>query len=184
MRKSIVQWTAIFVLGVIGTKQLGAWHNSQNHPMFTIHTPAFVEGSTIPVVYTCEGKDRSPELVWSGAPAGTQSYVLICDDPDAPVGVWTHWVVYDIPGTLTGLEAGATLGADTMKEGMGSSGEHLYRGPCPPHGHGVHRYFFRLYAMDLHTLGLPEAAARKAVEAAMKGHVLGETACMGRFERK
>lgn len=150
--------------------------------MFIIHSPAFSEGATIPREYTCEGGDTSPELVWSAAPAGTKSFALIMDDPDAPAGVWTHWVVFDIPPSLSSLARGhAPKG--TM-EGKQSSGSVGYHGPCPPRGHGPHRYYFTLYALDCATLGAKTGASREAVAKAMQGHILGQASCMGRYERK
>ena len=152
--------------------------------MFTLHAPAFAAGEMIPKEFTCEGKDRSPELRWSNPPAGTKSFVLICDDPDAPTGTWTHWVAYDIPAQAAMLAAANSSAPSTMKEGMQSSDEVGYHGPCPPKGHGMHRYYFHLYAIDRETLGLSNGAERTAVEAAMHGHVVGTAEYMGRYERK
>lgn len=161
---------------------LGSFVNAP--PMFTLHAPAFRNGEVIPVEFTCEGTDQSPELIWESAPAGTKSFVLICDDPDAPGGVWTHWVAFDIPSTVTSLPAHAKHPSEGLKEGTQSSGTVGYHGPCPPRGHGAHRYFFTLYALDRASLGLRAGAAREAVEHAMEGHVLGTASIMGRFERK
>ena len=141
---------------------------------------AFKPNGRIPKMYTGEGADVSPPLAWSGAPAATREFVLICDDPDAPTPEpWVHWVVYGISPTVTALPQGNALGA---KEGRNSWGRIGYGGPMPPPGHGVHHYHFRLYAMD-RPLDLPPGADKKAVLAAMKGHVLAEAELVGKYER-
>ena len=152
--------------------------------MFTITSPAFAEGELIPREYSCEGNDSSPELRWSHAPEGTQSFALICDDPDAPVGVWTHWVAYDIPAATTSLAKGNVHPPKGMKEGVQSGKKMGYRGPCPPPGHGPHRYYFTIYALDCASLELRVGADRGALEKAMSGHVIGKATYMGRYERK
>ena len=156
--------------------------------MFKLTSPAFKNGETIPALYTCEGKDPSPELNWTGAPAGTKSFALVMDDPDAPVGLWVHWVLYDIPGGLAGLPGnlpktervldGAKHGASWGVDSFSRTG---YGGPCPPPGK-PHRYFFKLYALDK-TLGLPPRATAAELGRAMEGHILGRTELMGLFER-
>ncbi|NJN66613.1 MAG: YbhB/YbcL family Raf kinase inhibitor-like protein [Chloroflexaceae bacterium] len=143
-------------------------------------SPAFQEGETIPTLYTCEGANGSPGLRWDDAPASTQSFALIMDDPDAPVGTWTHWVLFDIPAATRGIDEGGTAGTT----GANSSEQIIYHGPCPPPDHGPHRYFFTLYALDTPSLRLSEGAERSEVEAAMKGHILAEAQYMGRYERK
>lgn len=156
--------------------------------MFKLTSPAFKDGETIPKLHTCEGKDPSPELNWSGAPAGTKSFALVMDDPDAPVGLWVHWVLYDIPGDLAGLPAdvpktervlgsarhGASWGVDSFSR-IG------YGGPCPPPGK-PHRYSFKLFALDK-VLGLPPRATTPELARAMEGHVLGRAELTGLFER-
>jgi len=149
----------------------------------TLTSPAFVEGGPIPAQYTCNGADISPPLAWSGVPAGTRSLALICDDPDAPIGSWVHWVLFDLPPSLNGLPEGVP--ARPSLEGGGVHGTNSWRrigygGPCPPGG--THRYFFKLYALD-RTLGLGNNATAKDVQAAMQGHVLGEAQLMGRYGR-
>jgi len=147
---------------------------------FSITSPSFKEGETIPTEFTCSGADKSPELKWSDAPAGTKSYALIMDDPDAPVGTWDHWVLYNVAGDATGLAAGASL-PDGAASGLNSWKKTGYGGPCPPPG-GPHRYFFKLYALDK-KLELSGTSDKAAVEAAMKGHVLGDAKLMGKFSR-
>ncbi len=146
---------------------------------FKVESPAFSNGEKIPQKYTCEGKDISPELRWEGAPPGVKSFVLIVDDPDAPRGTFTHWVLFDIPAAESGLIEGSKQG----KPGRNDFGKLGYGGPCPPKGHGVHRYFFKLYALDIPSLGLKEGVSKAEVEAAMKGHILAQTETMGRYER-
>ncbi len=151
---------------------------------FTLTSPAFGQGERIPAAYTCEGRDESPALTWSGAPADAKSFVLLCDDPDAPVGTWVHWVLYDLPPTLTRLHQGVPADASLTEGGMnGLNSWHKlgYGGPCPPPGK-PHRYFFVLYALDA-TLDLKPGATQAQVEAAMKGHVLGKAELMGLYGR-
>src|SRR3954454_13422992 len=124
---------------------------------FTLSSPAFADGDKIHRQFTCAGDDIPPHLIWTGAPKETASFVLIVDDPDAPGGVFTHWVVFDIPAGRTDLPSGAKSDAVGLS-GRNSRGELGYTGPCPPSG--VHRYFFRLYALDLQSLGLMAGATR------------------------
>lgn len=144
---------------------------------------AFKNGSGIPSKYTCDGSDVSPPLSWSGVPAGTKSLALIADDPDAPMGTWVHWVAWNIPASVTnlkeGLEKSAAL-ADGTKQGISDFKRPGYGGPCPPSG--THRYMFKLYALDA-TLDLAENTTKAKVEAAMKGHVLGQATLMGTYSR-
>lgn len=156
--------------------------------MFKLTSPAFQEGETIPELHTCEGKDPSPELSWSGAPAGTKSFALVMDDPDAPVGLWVHWVLYDIPADRTGLPANLpkterVLGAAKhgASWGVDSFSRVGYGGPCPPPGK-PHRYVFQLIALDK-ILGLPPRATTSELARAMEGHVLGRAELTGLFER-
>lgn len=149
---------------------------------FNVKSPDFSEGQTIPKKFTCEGEDLSPELDWADVPQGTKSLALICEDPDAPMGTFIHWVVYDIPANLNKLEKGVKL-AGGIKTGITGFGKTGYGGPCPPKGHGTHRYFFILRALDAPSLNLPPGASKADVEKAMKGHVLGETKIMGVYKR-
>ncbi|HOJ13319.1 MAG TPA: YbhB/YbcL family Raf kinase inhibitor-like protein [Deltaproteobacteria bacterium] len=151
---------------------------------FELTSPAFTAGTEIPSVYTCQGRDISPPLSWSGAPAGTKSLVLVCEDPDAPLGTWVHWVYYDIPPSLSRLPEGIPKTARPPQggtQGKSSFGDLGYGGPCPPWG--THRYFFRLYALDT-VLGIPEGAKKKQVLEAMKGHVLATAELMGTYKKK
>ena len=148
---------------------------------FTLSSRAFAAGDVIPKTFTCEGQDVSPELRWSDAPANTRSFALIVDDPDAPAGVFTHWVLFDIPADSKELAEGTTSTGMAGKNDFGRAG---YAGPCPPRGRGPHRYAFTLYALDLPSLKLKAGVTRRAVEAALHGHVLAQAQYMGRYERK
>jgi len=145
----------------------------------TVTSPAFEAGATIPGKHTCEGEDVSPALVWGDPPEGTKSFALLCDDPDAPVGNWSHWVLWNVEPTARGLEEGSTAGVS----GQSDFRRPGYGGPCPPEGHGPHRYFFEVYALDS-TLDLPESTKKKQLEKAMEGHVLAKGELMGRYERR
>lgn len=149
-----------------------------------LESSAFKDGDTIPQRYTCVGEDLSPPLHWGEPPATTKSFVIIAEDPDAPVGTWVHWVIYDIPFDLRGLTEGVPikdhLPNGTM-QGLNDFKRTGYGGPCPPPGK-PHRYYFRLYALDA-TLNLKPRATRRQVSEACKGHVLAEGSLMGRFGR-
>ncbi|HOK45346.1 MAG TPA: YbhB/YbcL family Raf kinase inhibitor-like protein [Bryobacteraceae bacterium] len=150
---------------------------------FKLMSSAFPEGGTIPKLHTCEGADLSPALEWSGEPAGTKSFALIVDDPDAPVGTWNHWLLWDIPASTHSLPQGFKPG-QTGESGTNDFGKLGYGGPCPPKGHGPHRYFFKLYALDTESLGLRAGAKRADLDRALKNHILAEAQYMGRYERR
>lgn len=150
---------------------------------FQIFSHAFANGGWIPDLHTCQGADLSPSLEWTEAPPETRSFALILDDPDAPVGTWNHWLLYDIGPTTHNLAQGYKADRGGVS-GQNSWGKLGYGGPCPPKGHGPHRYFFRLYALNTETLGLPAGASREKLEDTLKTHVLAETQYMGRYERK
>jgi Raf kinase inhibitor-like YbhB/YbcL family protein len=149
-----------------------------------IKSPAFSEGGAIPGKYTCDGKDVSPPLSWSGAPAGAKSLALICDDPDAPSGDWVHWVVFDLPSSSTGLPEGVPTRDEIAgggRQGRNDFRKTGYGGPCPPGG--THRYVFTLFALD-RELGLGAGATKAQLSAAMKGHVLAEGRLTGKYSRR
>jgi len=150
---------------------------------FQIVIPAFADGGGIPRLHTGEGADLSPAIEWSGEPAGTQSFVLIVDDPDAPGGTWNHWLLFDIPASIHHLAQGWKAGGPGVA-GTNDFGKQAYGGPMPPRGHGPHRYFFRLAAVDLASLGLPAGVKRARLDRALEGHLLGEAVYMGRYERR
>jgi hypothetical protein len=149
----------------------------------TIEIAAFAHGGAIPIRHTCDGSDESPALAWSGVPATAKSFALIVDDPDAPVGVWNHWLLWDIPASETSLP-GAFEPGQSGGSGRNDFGRRGYGGPCPPRGHGPHRYFLRLFAIDQGSLGLAEGSGRQALENALLGHVVGKAEHMGTYERK
>lgn len=154
---------------------------------FTLTSPAFKDHGAIPARHTCQGGDVSPPLAWKGAPAGTKSFALIEDDPDAPdpaapQTTWVHWVVYDIPAGVSSLAEGASKAMPAgSRDGLNDWQRTGYGGPCPPIGR--HRYFHKLYALDvvLPDLKRPDKAA---LEAAMKGHVLAQATLVGTYEKQ
>jgi len=142
----------------------------------------FAAGATIPQSFTCDGGDLSPALAWKAPPAATQSFALIADDPDAPVGTWVHWVVFDMPATLRSLPQNFPKdeqSADGTRQGKNDFDKVGYNGPCPPPGK-VHRYFFKLCALDS-KLNLNPGSSKKDVERAMQGHMLARGEYMGRY---
>lgn len=141
------------------------------------------EDALIPRRFTCDGENISPAMEWIGEPDGTKSFSLIVDDPDAPVGTWNHWLLWDLPGALHSLEEKFQPGK-LGHSGLNDFGQLGYGGPCPPRGHGPHRYFFKLFALQRESLGLKTGAKRAEVDRALKGQVLGEAQFMGRYERK
>jgi Raf kinase inhibitor-like YbhB/YbcL family protein len=149
---------------------------------FKLTSPAFADGAPIPVRYTCDGDERSPQLTWSDPPAGTRSFVLIADDPDAPRGTFTHWVLYNIPGDTSELAESGPDGTVGLagRNGFGRSG---YGGPCPPAESDAHRYRFHLYALDVPTIGSEKGQTRDAVEALISEHVLGMAQLVGTYRR-
>ena len=144
---------------------------------------AFSDGTMIPKRFTCDGEDLSPPLSWSDLPTETAFLALICDDPDAPVGTWDHWVLFNIPASATGLPvnvpAKATLD-DGSVHGNNSWGRLGYGGPCPPGG--THRYFFKLYALDI-ALNLKTGATKSQLVKAMEGNILDQGQLMGKYRR-
>ncbi len=171
-------------------KSAGGQNSPNKTPMarggamaFTLNSGSFNNGAAIPRDFTCDGSDNSPALSWTGAPAGTKSFALIVDDPDAPGGVFTHWVIYDIPGEATSLPPGVpkTADANGARQGRNSFGKIGYGGPCPPPGK-PHRYFFRLHALSK-PLGIKSGATKQDVERAISGSVLGTAELMGTYGR-
>jgi Raf kinase inhibitor-like YbhB/YbcL family protein len=151
---------------------------------FQITSTAFSSGASIAKNCTCDGPDVSPSLNWTGAPAGTQSFALIADDPDAPAGTWVHWVLYNLPANATELPEGVKKQEqlpDGTLQGRNDFRKVGYNGPCPPPGK-PHRYFFKLYALNA-KLTLKAGATKNDVESAMKGHILAQTELMGKYGR-
>lgn len=153
----------------------------------TITSPNFENGSAIPIKYTCQGEDSSPELQWSEPPVGTKSLALIVDDPDAPSGTWVHWVVYNIPPEVNELPEGASSGnaiqfnlPQGAIQGQTSFKRNDYGGPCPPSG--SHRYYFRLYALD-HVIESADLDKTGLLDA-MQGYVLAMGELMGKYKKE
>ncbi|RJP20395.1 MAG: YbhB/YbcL family Raf kinase inhibitor-like protein [Candidatus Abyssobacteria bacterium SURF_5] len=149
-----------------------------------IKSSAFEEGGTIPKKYTCEGQDVSPPLSWSDPPNGTKSLALIADDPDAPMGTWVHWVLYGLAPDVTRLSEGVPPDNEVLggaRQGRNDFGNIGYGGPCPPPGR-PHRYYFKLYALDM-KLSLAPGARKAELLKAMEAHILAEGQLMGRYGR-
>lgn len=159
---------------------------TMEEPMsFELTSPAFTQGEAIPEKYSCKGEDVSPPLAWSEPPAGTQSFVLIMDDPDAPVGTWDHWLLFNILPNTRGLEENLPITGKNQDPGSIFVGNNSwkradYGGPCPPSG--THRYFFKLYALDT-TISLLPGANKSQLESEMDGHILAQTELMGTFSK-
>ena len=149
-----------------------------------ITSSAFEDGGMIPAKYTCDGADVSPTLQWGAVPEGTKSIALICDDPDAPMGTWVHWVLFNLPAETN--ELAENIPADKIlpdgaRQGVSDFGRIGYGGPCPPSG--THRYFFKIYALDTE-LGLEAGASKSQLLKAMEGHILGQGELIGKYKRK
>lgn len=151
---------------------------------FAIASTSFPNGGDIPKKFTCDGADVSPEISWTEPPAGAQSFALIADDPDAPAGTWTHWVLFDVPPATTSLPEGVSK-IDELpggeRQGRNDFRKIGYNGPCPPPGK-AHRYFFKLYALGS-KLNLKPGATKQEVEQAMQGHILGKAEWVGKYKR-
>lgn len=151
---------------------------------FQIKSPAFSDNGMMPSIHTCDDKDISPQLQWTEPPQGTKSFALINDDPDAPMGTWVHWVIFNLPAGTRQLEQNFPKDKELKngaKQGINDFGKIGYGGPCPPSG--THRYFFKLYALDA-LLNLPAGATKNQLLDAMKGHTLAETQIIGKYKRK
>jgi Raf kinase inhibitor-like YbhB/YbcL family protein len=151
---------------------------------FEMTSSAFAHGGAIPIKYGCDGDDISPPLGWGDPPEGTRSLALICDDPDAPAGTWVHWVLYNLPAETQALAEAVPPDAelaDGSRHGQNSWRRLGYGGPCPPSG--IHRYFFKLYALDA-ALDLAPSAGKEQLLQAMEGHILGQAEVMGTYSRR
>ncbi len=146
-----------------------------------LSSSAFSNQEFIPVKYTAQGEELSPPLKWQDVPAGTLSFALICEDPDAPHGTFDHWILYNIPPSRDGLPEGLTSLAEGMKSGVNSTGKEGYMGPNPPSG--VHRYFFILYALDT-LLTLPKKVTKAELLKAIENHILSKATLVGRYTRE
>ena len=183
----------LFILLAFGLSSCGATPTPASVPQqggqtmtFELTSSAFGQGEAIPVKYTCDGEDISPPLRWGDPPEGTQSFALIADDPDAPVGTWVHWVLFNLPAETRELPEQATppagsQGSNYVVDGKNSWKRTGYGGPCPPGG--THRYFFKLYALDT-MLDLAAGATKEQLLQAMEGHILGQAEVMGTYSRQ
>jgi hypothetical protein len=150
-----------------------------------LRSSAFPDGGKIPRRFTCEGDDVSPPLEWKNAPADTRSFVLLCDDPDAPAGTWHHWAAYDIPANFHALEegAGGPGSGGGFKQAVNDFGRPGYGGPCPPRGHGPHHYHFRLLALSSPVLAAGKAPSCRDIAREARKHFLAEAQIIGLYER-
>jgi len=175
---------AALAAGLLRETSRSVFSLGANAMTFPFSSSSFPNGGEIPKKFSCDGGDVSPEFSWSQQPAGTRSFALIADDPDAPVGTWTHWLIYDLPSAADALAEGVSKDdelPDGSRQGRNDFGKIGYGGPCPPPGN-AHRYFFRLYALD-RKLGLKSGASKREVEKAMQDHVLGKAEWMGKYRR-
>jgi len=151
-----------------------------------VTSSAFSDGQRMPDKYTCSGDNVSPDISWSNVPDKTQSFALICDDPDAPAGTWVHWVIFNIPADTQHFPEAVSSDqqklADGSCQGINSFGNNGFGGACPPPGHGKHHYFFKVYALDSR-LDLGEQVTKQDLETAMIGHVLATGELMGTYSR-
>jgi Raf kinase inhibitor-like YbhB/YbcL family protein len=144
-----------------------------------VSSPAFSNGASIPTRFTCDGQDVAPPLEWSGVPSEAKTVAVICEDPDAPSGTFTHWVLYDVPASSRGIREGA---ASIGKAGKNDFGRTGFGGPCPPKKDAAHHYHFHVYALDLDTLG-PAGLSKQDALRAMRGHILAEDELTGTYQR-
>lgn len=147
---------------------------------FKLSSSDFTDGQRIPQVHTCDGADQSPQLSWGDPPPGTKSLALIMDDPDAPNGSFAHWAAYNIPANASGIKRGEGGQFREAVNGFGRSG---YNGPCPPKGHGAHRYRFKLYALDVAALTVPTDAKVEEIEKEAQRHRIATAQITGAYER-
>lgn len=176
--KPYVFFSSIAVLLIVST----SYGEGGNH--MDITSEALGQGGEIPLIHTCDGSDISPALSWTDTPEGTKSFALICDDPDAPVGNWVHWVIYNMPAQTTRLSEAVQktdVLANGARQGMNDFNRAGYGGPCPPPGHGYHRYFFKLYALD--TMLDIKDGTKIDVLRLMDGHILAEAKLTGKYKR-
>jgi len=165
----------VILLAVLLTAPATAQEDTRGGMNMKLSSPDFTNNAFIPKKFSGLGEDVNPTLIIENIPAGTKSLALIVDDPDAPMGTWVHWVVFDIP-VVSRIEENSVPG----KQGITGSGRRDYHGPCPPSG--THRYFFKIYALDT-TVGLKEGITKSDLEKAMQGHILGKAELIGLYKR-
>ena len=175
--------TIAFLLSIQGINSLKFDLQGGSKMEIKLTSTAFEEGGLIPENYTCDGVDFSPPLAWSGVPEGTESLALIFDDPDAPMGTWVHWILFNIPASVNGLPENIPPEREIKTGGMQGMNDFRkigYGGPCPPGG--THRYYFKLYALDT-VLNLNAGATKAQLIKAMEGHILAKGQLMGKYSR-
>jgi len=176
--------TLAFATFALAVAALVAPLTAHGGPAMEITSPAFAPNGEIPAAHTCEGADRAPALTFANVPPGAKSLALIVDDPDAPAGTWVHWVMWNIPAATHLLPENVPKSGQLNSgaiQGRNDFGKTGYNGPCPPPGK-THRYYFRLYALDV-KLTLQPGVTRQEVDAAMKGHIIGKAEHMGTYRR-
>lgn len=185
MKQIFIIITIAFLFIKLSPEDIISQSNNRSIKMaITVESPAFKYGEFIPSIYTCDDINISPPLKWSGIPEGTKSIALICDDPDAPIGDWVHWVLYNIPPTTNELKENIPaekILKDGSIHGLNDWKKYGYGGPCPPSG--VHRYYFKIFALDV-KLNLNPGATKKQLLDAMRGHILAQGELMGKYQRK
>ncbi|MBI5048287.1 MAG: YbhB/YbcL family Raf kinase inhibitor-like protein [Deltaproteobacteria bacterium] len=175
---------AIFIISLFFVFVNVYYTFAKEETIMQIKSTVFEDSGLIPRKHTCDGADISPPLTWTKPPAGTKSIVLICDDPDAPMGTWDHWVLYGLSPDTTSLPENVPPQKEVLKgakQGINDFRKIGYGGPCPPKG-PAHRYFFKIYALSAE-LNLSAGVTKKDVEKAMKGHILAEGQLMGKYGR-
>jgi Raf kinase inhibitor-like YbhB/YbcL family protein len=184
--RSLIYSAILLMLGISTSCSGENIPDTVEAPMtLTLTSPAFEDSVQIPTKYTCDAEDLSPPLFWTGIPDTAKSLALICDDPDAPMKTWVHWVLYGLSPVVTGLDEGVPKSdvlPDGAMQGVTDFGRTGYGGPCPPRGK-PHRYFFKLYALDAE-LDLKPRATKKDLLKAMEGHILAQGQLMGLYKRK
>jgi Raf kinase inhibitor-like YbhB/YbcL family protein len=181
----IMTVAALTLCGCERQNEPGKASEERNQEMtISISSSAFQEGGMIPAKYTCDGEGVSPPLQWTGVPEETKSLALVSDDPDAPMGTWVHWVLWNIPPSVRELAENVPPKPDLpdgSRQGISDFRRPGYGGPCPPSG--VHRYYFKVYALDT-MLDLPGSTRKADLLKAMKGHILAEGQLMGKYRRR
>jgi Raf kinase inhibitor-like YbhB/YbcL family protein len=170
---------AVVILTAFSLSSPAQESSKKEKPMIKVTSSAFIEGELIPARFTADGDDVNPTLFLESVPSNVRSLVLIVDDPDAPVGTWNHWLVWNIDPKTKEIRENTV--PDKAEMGMNDFGKRPYGGPAPPSG--VHRYFFKIYALDT-VLDLPRSSKRAALDKAMQGHIVGEGQLMGKYTRK
>lgn len=177
MKSQYFLFNIILIIFIIGCNQQQKQIEITGTIGMKLTSPAFAHNGAIPSEYTCDGDDLSLPLIISDAPSNTKSLALIMDDPDAPVGTWDHWIVFNITPSTKEIPQGTEPNGIAGRNSWGKTG---YGGPCPPSE--THRYFFKLYALDT-ILNLPEGSTKKDIEKAMQGHIIAQAQLMGTYKR-